>query len=263
MINIKNSKLLLFDLDGTLLRSDKIISDNTIEVLEKCRKTGLLIGVSTSRSQQNSLKYIAELAPEIIVSSGGALITYKNEPVYKAEFSVNEVNRIIRTAREICGADCEITVDTFDSHYWNYKIDPKAVDKQWEGTVYCDFSEDFPEPSLKICVEIADDEIAHRLCSELKEYDSIRFTDGNWYKFTKKEATKENAIAKLCEILGISEKNVMAFGDDLADIGMLKMCGIGVAMGNAVDEVKEVSDIVIGTNDEDGIAVFLEENILR
>jgi Cof subfamily protein (haloacid dehalogenase superfamily) len=263
MINIKNSKLLLFDLDGTLLRSDKIISDSSIETLEKCRKTGLLIGVSTSRSQQNSLKYIAELAPEIIVSSGGALITYKNEPVYKVEFSVNEVNQIIRTAREICGADCEITVDTLDSHYWNYKIDPKAVDKQWEGTVYCDFSADFPEPSLKICVEIADDEIAHRLCSELKVYDSIRFTDGNWYKFTKKEATKENAIAKLCEILGISEKNVMAFGDDLADIGMLKMCGIGVAMGNAVDEVKEVSDIVIGTNDEDGIAVFLEENILR
>ena len=263
MINIKNSKLLLFDLDGTLLRSDKIISDISIETLEKCHKTGLLIGVSTSRSQQNSLKYIAELAPEIIVSSGGALITYKNKPVYKAEFSVNEVNRIIRTAREICGADCEITVDTLDSHYWNYKIDPKAVDKQWEGTVYCDFSADFPEPSLKICVEIANDEIAHRLCSELKEYDSIRFTDGNWYKFTKKEATKENAIAKLCEILGISEKNVMAFGDDLADIGMLKMCGIGVAMGNAVDEVKEVSDIVIGTNDEDGIAAFLEENILR
>jgi Cof subfamily protein (haloacid dehalogenase superfamily) len=263
MINIKNSKLLLFDLDGTLLRSDKIISDSSIETLEKCRETGLLISVSTSRSQQNSLKYIAELAPEIIVSSGGALITYKNEPVYKAEFSVNEVNRIIRTAREICGADCEITVDTLDSHYWNYKIDPKAVDKQWEGTVYCDFSEDFPEPSLKICVEIADDEIAHRLCSELKEYDSIRFTDGNWYKFTKKEATKENAIAKLCEIRGISEKNVMAFGDDLADIGMLKMCGIGVAMGNAVEDVKEVSDIVIGTNDEDGIAVFLEENILR
>ena len=263
MVNIKNSKLLLFDLDGTLLRSDKIISDSSIETLEKCRETGLLIGVSTSRSQQNSLKYIAELAPEIIVSSGGALITYKNEPVYKAEFSVNEVNQIIRTAREICGADCEITVDTLDSHYWNYKIDPKAVDKQWEGTAYCDFSEDFPEPSLKICVEIADDEIAHRLCSELKEYDSIRFTDGNWYKFTKKEATKENAIVKLCEILGISEKNVMAFGDDLADIGMLKMCGIGVAMGNAVDEVKEVSDIVIGTHDEDGIAVFLDENILR
>ena len=140
-----NCKLLLFDLDGTLLNSEKTISPLTLDTLDKCREIGLLIGVSTSRSQQNSLKYIAELAPEIIVSSGGAMITYKNEPVYKAEFSVNEVNRIIRIAREICGADCEITVDTLDSHYWNYKIDPKAMDKQWDGSVYCDFSEDFPE----------------------------------------------------------------------------------------------------------------------
>lgn len=257
-----NCKLLLFDLDGTLLNSEKTISTLTIDMLDQCRKKGLLISVSTSRSQQNSLKYIAELAPDIIVSSGGALITYKNEAVYKAEFSVNEVNRIIRTAREICGSDCEITVDTLDSHYWNYKIDPKAMDKQWDGTVYCDFSEYFPEPSLKICVEIADDEIAGHLRSELNEYDSIRFTDGNWYKFTKKEATKENAIRKLCDILNISASDIIAFGDDLADIGMLKMCGLGVAMGNSVDEAKVAADIVIGTNDEDGIAYFLKDLFL-
>ena len=55
----------------------------------------------------------------------------------------------------------------------------------------------------------------------------------------------------------------MAFGDDLADIGMLKMCGLGVAMGNAVDEAKAAADIVIGTNDEDGIAYFLKEKFLR
>ena len=103
-------KILLFDLDGTLLNSEKTISPLTLDTLNQCRETGLLIGVSTSRSQQNSLKYISELAPDIIVSSGGALITYRNEAVYKAEFSVNEVNLIIRTAREICGTDCEITV---------------------------------------------------------------------------------------------------------------------------------------------------------
>ena len=49
-----------------------------------------------------------------------------------------------------------------------------------------------------------------------------------------------------------------AFGDDLVDIGMIKLCGTGVAMGNALPEVKEVADIVIGTNNEDGIAEYLE-----
>ena len=49
------------------------------------------------------------------------------------------------------------------------------------------------------------------------------------------------------------------FGDDAPDIGMLKLCGIGVAMGNAIDNVKEATDVVIGSNDEDGIAKYLEQ----
>ena len=260
---MNNISLLLFDLDGTLLRSDKTISDRTLCTLKKCREKNILIGVATSRSWQNSLKYLTELSPDIIVSSGGALISYNDEPVFKAEFSADEVNFIINTARNICGPDCEITVDTIDSHYWNYKIDPKAIDNQWDGSIYCDFRDEFKEPSLKICVEIADNEKAESLRSCLYQYDSIRFTDGNWYKFTKKEATKENAIVRLCDILKITADNIMAFGDDLADIGMLKMCGIGVAMGNAVDEVRVAADIMIGSNDDDGIADYLEEKFLR
>ncbi|MBD5520522.1 MAG: HAD hydrolase family protein [Lachnospiraceae bacterium] len=50
---------------------------------------------------------------------------------------------------------------------------------------------------------------------------------------------------------------IIAFGDDYADIGMLKLCGRGIAMGNAINEVKEEADCVIGSNDEDGIAEYL------
>lgn len=55
----------------------------------------------------------------------------------------------------------------------------------------------------------------------------------------------------------ITSGDIIAFGDDYADIGMLKLAGVGVAMGNAIAEVKAVADIVIGTNDEDGIAEYL------
>ena len=82
----------------------------------------------------------------------------------------------------------------------------------------------------------------------------MKFVDGDWYKFTKKTATKEQAILKLCEVCNISVENIIAFGDDLVDIGMLQLCGKGVAMGNALQEVKNIADIIIGTNDEDGIA---------
>ena len=259
--DMKKCKLLLFDLDGTLLQSDKTISKKTLACLKKCKEKGIMIGVSTSRSEQNSLEYLSELMPDVLISSGGALVKYKTEYIYKAEFSVEETKAMIDMARNICGSDCEITIDTIDAHYWNYKIDPKKLDKSWGDSIYTDFS-DFNECSLKMCVEIFNQDKADELAHRLSDCDCIRFSDGFWYKFTKKNVTKENAIIKITEVCGFSIDSIIVFGDDYADIGMLELCGIGVAMGNAIDEVKERADIVIGSNDEDGIADFIENEIL-
>lgn len=255
---MKDCRLLLFDLDGTLLRSDKTISRNTLEVLQKCREKGLLIGVSTSRGEQNASIFIEELKPEILIASGGALVKCADGYIYKSEFSQEETRRIIELAREVCGTDCEITVDTEDSHYWNYKIDPKKQDRSWGDSIYTDFS-DFSQCALKICVEIFGDSQAQRMRELLKDCDCVRFSDGYWYKFSKKTATKENAIAEVCRAYGIGTDEITAFGDDYADIGMLELCGKGIAMGNAIDTVKEKADLVIGGNDDEGIAEYLEK----
>lgn len=255
---MKNCKLLLFDLDGTLLRSDKTISKATHKALQECRKKGILIGVSTSRGEQNALSFIEELKPDVLIASGGALAKYNGRYIYKAEFSGEETRRMIEAARKVCGADCEITIDTIDSHYWNYKMDPKKQDHSWGESIYTDFA-DFEEPSLKMCVEIFRDSQAGQLQQLLDECDCVRFSDGYWYKFTKKTATKERAIMKVCAVCGIGAEEVIAFGDDYADIGMLKLCGTGIAMGNAINEVKEQADLVIGSNDEDGIAEYLAQ----
>lgn len=251
------TKLLLFDLDGTLLQRDKTISKFTMQELEKCRNQGIMIGVSTSRSEKNSMEFIAKLNPDVVISSAGALVRYRDTYIYKAEFTESETKELIQKARELCGEDCEITVDTVDEHYWNYKIDPKQQDKSWGDSVYTDFR-DFEHASLKMCVEIFDEKVAEKLQKKLPECDCVRFSDGYWYKFTKKIATKENAILRMCEICGITTDDIVAFGDDYADIGMLKLCGVGVAMGNAIDEVKAVADYVIGDNNSDGIAKYLQ-----
>lgn len=251
-------KLLLFDLDGTLLKSDKTISSHTLSVLNACREKGLLIGVSTSRSEQNSMGFLSELRPDILISSGGALVKYNGDYIYKAEFSAKETKDMIWTIREVCGADCEITVDTLENHYWNYKIDPKQQDQSWGDSIYTDFT-DFHQASLKICAEIFDAEKAGKLRNVLTDCDCVRFSDGCWYKFTKKGVTKERAITEVCQACEFAPENIIAFGDDLVDIGMLELCGVGVAMGNSIDEVKKRADLVIGSNEEDGIADYLVE----
>lgn len=66
---MKTCKLLLFDLDGTLLCDDKTISQKTLQTVLKCKDRGILIGVSTSRGEQNTLSYIQELQPEVLILS--------------------------------------------------------------------------------------------------------------------------------------------------------------------------------------------------
>jgi len=251
-------KLLLFDLDGTLLQSDKTISERTLKALSKCREQGMLIGISTSRAEHNCMTFLPDMTPDIFIASGGAVVKYRDDYIYTAEFSVEETRSMIACAREICGADCEITIDTLDAHYWNYKVDPNKADATWGETIYTDYI-DYSKKALKFCVEIFEDSLAEKLAAYLPDCDCLRFSGSAWYKFTKKEATKENAILKACKACGMALKDVTAFGDDAPDIGMLKLCGTGVAMGNAIDAVKEAADIVIGSNDEDGIAEYLEQ----
>ena len=187
---------------------------------------------------------------------------YNDVYIYIAEFTVDETRNMIDTARKICGETCEITIDTVNEHYWNYKIDPKEFDDSWGDTIYTDYG-DFNNKALKFCVEILEPNKALELAKMLNECDCVKFSDSAWYKFTQKSATKENAVRNLCAKCKISPANIIAFGDDLVDMGMLRFCGKGIAMGNAVDEVKNIADLVIGSNDDDGIADYLAESFME
>ena len=91
----------------------------------------------------------------------------------------------------------------------------------------------------------------------------MKFSDIPWYKFTKSGATKEKAIEALTDYLHIPIEQTVAFGDDFNDIGMLKLCGTGVAMGNAIQEVKQCATEITVTNNEDGVAKWINEKILH
>lgn len=84
----------------------------------------------------------------------------------------------------------------------------------------------------------------------------------NWYAFLPEMAGKVQAIRELAKILNISLNEIVAFGDDKNDMETLKMCGIGVAVDNAISDVKDIADSVTLSNDEDGVAEWLTKNVL-
>ena len=124
-------RLLLFDLDGTLLNSSKAISERTRKALTDARKAGYMIGVSTSRSIKNSQHFIGELAPDLIIASGGAIMKEGGTIIYENGFSVEETRAIIQAVRNVLGDDCEITIDTADNHYANYGDKYSQLEKTW------------------------------------------------------------------------------------------------------------------------------------
>ena len=118
---------------------------------------------------------------------------------------------------------------------------------------------------MKICVQTTDEKRAAQIANSIGEgkVDHLKFSDIPWYKFTKSGATKEKAIEALTDYLHIPIEQTVAFGDDFNDIGMLKLCGTGVAMGNAIQEVKQCATEITVTNNEDGVAKWINEKILH
>ena len=259
---MKDIRLLLLDLDGTLLSSQKTISPRTLTALERCREQGLLIGIATSRGEQNALGYLEQLKPHAVISSAGALVRLRGEAVHVNGFTGEESACLLRDLKRIAGFALPMTVDGVEDYYRNYQLPPEENDRTWETGILTDL-EHFCLPSLKICFETDAPALAERIKAALPHCDCIRFSDGNWYKLTPKGVTKESAILQLCGCLGIAPENIAAFGDDYADLGMLELCGLGIAMGNAIPEVQAVADRVIGSNDENGIAIWLEETFLK
>lgn len=250
------TKLILLDLDYTLLQSDRTISQKSISVLKTCQKKGIKIGFSTSRGNTSVQQYADLINPEIIICNGGANIFFGNKLVHTQGFSTEQTRQIFAAAYKISGKNIEMTCDTTDELFWNRRED-KSEQLMLDAT-FDDFS-NFQKPAFKICIQTKNYQLIEKIIqtSKVKDCTAIPFSDIPWFKLAPKSATKENAILFVSDFLKIPTAQMISFGDDFSDIGMLKLCG----KGNAIDEVKQAADDITLTNDEDGVAVYLEKII--
>lgn len=255
---MENILIILSDLDGTLFHNDKSISDFTKETIRRAQAKGILFGICTSRAKVNAIKFLEGIEPDILITNGGGIVYYQDKKIYNCDFSVEEVHKLIAAAFEVFGKDVILSADNEHALYSNSK--EELGDKFW---TFNDFL-DFQEPCMKMCIESLDKEKVEKVASVigLENVDYLPFSDIPWYKLSKKDATKEKAIEALCRHLNITSSKIAAFGDDFNDIGMLKLCGKSIAMENAIAEVKQAAGQVCASNENDGVAKWIEENLL-
>ena len=252
-------KMILTDLDETLLHTDKTISPYTIEIFNRCKEKGLLVGFCTSRGKVNIKSFIEKIKPQIVVCNNGACIYYNDNLIHTESFSVEDTRILLSQVFKVCGNECEMTLDTLENIYWNRKENKSTV--YADDAIYDDFS-DFNQPAMKFCVKMQGSEKAKQIAMSVSSCDYLPFSDIPWYKFSSGNATKEFAIKFLSNYLNIPLEKIISFGDDFNDIGMLKLCGKGIAVSNAILEIKKIADEITLSNNEDGVAKYLEKNLL-
>jgi len=256
-------KMIALDLDSTLLKSDKSISEYTLHVLNRCQQEGILVAFATARSENSCKRFTDLVKPNAIVSNGGALVRVQDKTIYRAVMSMDVANKLLLSCLKQPSVGY-ITVDTEMGYFVNKHVDiNNSMWVEYLPALYANLADGLDCEAYKITVEITDDAIAHEIMADFPTVDVIRYAGERWYRFADKAADKWNGVKALADYSGIEVSEIAAFGDDYNDVEMLRGCGVGVAMANAVDKVKAVADHICDTNNNDGVAKWLEDKVLK
>ena len=255
MINTATIKAIVVDLDNTLLHTDKILSARTVEALKECKNRGIKIMVATARPLRTAEQYCETIGADAVIVSNGARIVCGSQRT--------DHNIYLRSAEQLLNAlkrypNLRITLETGDCAYSNLPIE------DYETILSDDLigiAND--EGALKILVHLDNEEALANVKNELT--DDLYYTIAHEYlmQIMSTSATKWNGIKAMLDIYNCSPDETVYFGDDQDDIEPIKKCGIGVAVSSAIEEAKAAADYVAGSNDNDGVAEFLEHWILK
>ena len=254
---MRDIRMVVTDLDGTLLRSDKTVSQYPCAVLERLREKGIKLVAATARP----VRAVEEMLPEIELDAGvyhnGAVIRSGGKRI--GGFGIDKPDRVARCIMRTL-PESRISVECEEVLYANY-----PAEETWPGIGYV-YTEDFAVLSGKIAdkiiVEADTQEKVDAIGALLPKNCYAQLCENRLALCMHRDASKIKAIELLARLYGMEMDEIVCFGDDHNDIEMLRACGRGIAVGNAIEEVKQAADEITLSNDEDGVARWIEENLL-
>jgi Cof subfamily protein (haloacid dehalogenase superfamily) len=249
-----NIKLIVTDLDQTLLRSDKTISNYSVEVLRRCQEKGIKIMFATARPWLKLTDFIAQISVDALCYSIGTSVMAEGKIIARFTFAPAEQNSIFARLKSDPNI-YRISASSDDvSYFFGQAIDSQGI--------LCDFSADCDVKFNLIAFRSKDIE---RSIDNLREYAGVKFfrvTDTNLVDIAPARAGKWTAIQLVAQHFRLNTAEIAAFGDDHNDLDMLQNCGVGVAMASAIPEAKSAARFICENNDSDGVAKWIEEHLL-
>ncbi|MBM7572393.1 HAD superfamily hydrolase (TIGR01484 family) [Aquibacillus albus] len=234
----KDIRLIALDMDGTLLNSNDKIPKENREAIHCAHEKGVKVILSTGRHYHTSHKFADELglSSYLITGNGSEIWTTSGELIDRQLLDVALVEQLVGLHKK--------------HQTWAWMA---STDKIWRGEIP-DNLEDYEW--LKFGFDTNDEETKQLLMDELSRNEQFELSNSSTTNIEVNALgiNKAVAIKKVCERMDIRMDQVMAVGDSLNDIKMIKEAGLGIAMGNAQEEVKKSADWVTSSNDDCGVA---------
>ena len=247
-------KAVITDLDRTLLHTDKSVSEHTIAVLKKCHDHGILIMAASARPIRDILIYNDLIGFDAITATNGAVVSLPQN-LLEIGISCESGEKILSAILQY--PEVFLSIETSKGLYSNRDI------PVWEPVVWDKFPT-LPEDIIlyKILASSVQKPLYEGIQSTLTADVYHTIANNDLIQIMSKEATKWNGIKQMLSHFNISPIDAVYFGDDNDDIEPIRYCGLGVAVSNAIPSVLDVADQITVSNDLDGVAKFIEENIL-
>ena len=268
-------KMLVTDMDYTLLNKEKKVSDRNREALRRAREKGVHAVVATGRIYTSARIYAKLLGLSTpIIASNGAIIKDASKTVFRDILSQDTVREMLRLCHKY-GAYCHFFTE--NTIYSEKLINVSLRYTEWNKYVgeedqvkirIVDDGEEIVEAAktevLKAVVFDEDDEKIQKLRDGIMETGIVSVSQSMKHNLEvmNKGVTKGNAVRILAQMYGINREEIIAIGDNENDISMIEYAGLGIAMGNAEEILKRAADHVTGDYQEDGVAEAIEKFIL-
>lgn len=252
----KESYIIAMDLDETLLNSEGAVSDFTIKTLKACKDNNCVLAISTARGLGSCRDIAKQIDADYVCCHAGNMIAdSQGNVIYQNGFSKEQVREFIDNFSGL------IQYFIIDSDSNLYGGDDGDFARDW-NVVYCETNELLEKNAYKICVPYEDyyKQDIIQFC-EKKGYVCREMRGETILIITPDGSDKYYALEKLMEILKTDSQHLMVFGDDTSDMLSIQKAGYGVAMENSRDIVKQSAKYITMSNDENGVAEFLIENL--
>jgi hydroxymethylpyrimidine pyrophosphatase-like HAD family hydrolase len=265
--------LAAIDLDGTLLRADGSISDRNAAAIETAHELGVEIVLATGRPWVVARRTVAEIdARSFVITSNGALTVRPPDwEIFESHaMDTDDAVAFVQGAREALdgvGFAIEFGHGAYSEPGFAERLPPSVPTRPVVGDVLALVDEHGPIRAILAWHDDYDGRLAElgELLFHLVPHEGVELKQSGLpvVQFCPTGIDKALALATVAAELGVEQERVVAFGDELNDVGMLGWAGIGVAMGNAVDQALAAADEVTVTNEEDGVALVLERLLGR